>query len=100
MRTHADRLRAADADLKKKLAEALEQQAATSEVLQVISRLPGELEPVFQAMLANAVRLCEASFGMLFRFEGSAWRAVAMVGVPPVPSSGSAGRCGRIREPD
>src|SRR5262249_21061297 len=67
----------------RELSEALEQQTGTSEVLQVISRSPGELEPVFQAMLANAVRLCEASFGMLFRFEGGAWRAVAMLGVPP-----------------
>jgi signal transduction histidine kinase len=52
-------------------------------VLRVISSTPGELEPVFEAMLVNAVRLCEASFGMLFRFEGGAWQAVAMLGVPP-----------------
>src|SRR5262249_47063979 len=52
------------------LSEALEQQTATSEVLQVISRSPGELEPVFQTMLANAVKLCDAKFGMLNLFDG------------------------------
>jgi signal transduction histidine kinase len=67
----------------RELSEALEQQTATSQVLQVISSSPGELESVFQAMLDNAIRICEASFGVLFRFEDGAWRAAAMLGVPP-----------------
>jgi two-component system, NtrC family, sensor kinase len=63
--------------------EALEQQTATSEVLSVISKSAGELEPVFQAMLANATRICEAKFGVLFRYENGAFHAAASLGVPP-----------------
>ena len=64
------------------LRESLQQQTATSEVLQVISRSPGELEPVFKAMLANATDICEAKFGFLWLAEGDGFRAVAMLGVP------------------
>jgi GAF domain-containing protein len=64
------------------LTEALEQQTATSEVLGVISRSPGELEPVFEAMLANATRICGAKFGSLYLYNGEAYRAVAFHNAP------------------
>jgi hypothetical protein len=56
----------------RELGESLNQQTATSEVLKVISSSPGDLQPVFEAMLANATRLCEAKFGVLYRSEGDA----------------------------
>ena len=65
------------------LRESLQQQTATADVLKVISSSPGELEPVFQAMLANAVRICGANFGVLFRYSDGAWRADATYNVPP-----------------
>jgi GAF domain-containing protein len=65
------------------LSESLEQQTATSEVLKVISSSPGELKPVFDALLANAVRICDAKFGVLFLTEGDAFRYVALHGAPP-----------------
>src|SRR6266478_4117023 len=68
----------------RELSESLEHQTATSEVLGVISRSPGELEPVFQAMLANATRICEAKFGMLYLWEGEGhYRVAALHGAPP-----------------
>src|SRR5262249_3354611 len=66
----------------RELSESLEQQTATSEVLQVISSSPGELEPVFQAVLESAVRICRARFGNLLLFDGTAMRVVAMHNAP------------------
>src|SRR5262245_11173023 len=66
----------------RELSESLEQQTATSEVLKVISSSPGELEPVFQAILANATGICGAKFGVLFRYENDAFRAAAMLNAP------------------
>ena len=65
------------------LAEALEQQTATSEVLKVISSSPGELEPVFNAMLENAVSICDAKFGNLFLIDSDGARWEAGVRTPP-----------------
>ncbi len=77
-------------DLEEKLAraqrerdEALEQQRATAEVLRVISSSPGELQPVFNAMLANAVRICDAKFGFMNRYDGDTWKIAAVHGAAP-----------------
>jgi GAF domain-containing protein len=72
-----------NARLLNELRESLQQQTATADVLKVISSSPGELEPVFQAMLENATRICEAKFGHLFLREGDDFRAVALESAAP-----------------
>src|SRR5262249_2907985 len=77
------RLFEAEQQRTRQLSESLDQQTANPEGLGVISSSPGELEPVFQAMLENAVRICEAKFGSLFRFDGKAFHLAAKFGTPP-----------------
>ena len=79
LRERTDDLTGRTADL----TEALEQQTATSEVLQVISRSPGDLEPVFGAMLENAVRICDAKFGNIYRWDGETLNLIATHHTPP-----------------
>jgi len=79
------------------LRQSLEQQTATSEVLGVISSSPGELEPVFDAMLANATRVCEASYGALWACEGDGFRNVALHGALPADYAAELRRMANFR---
>ena len=97
-RARVDRIRKPRADLEQQLekyrhelvearehlSEALERQAATDEVLRVISSSPGDLEPVFETILADATRLCQAKLGMLYLWEGEGqYRVAGLHGAPP-----------------
>ena len=77
------RLLEAEQQRTRELSESLEQQTATADVLRVISSSPGELEPVFQAMLANAMSICDAKFGIMYEFGVGQFRAMSWKGVPP-----------------
>jgi hypothetical protein len=81
-------LRKQIATLKRELAEALERQTTASEVLEVISSTPGELEPVFRKMLENATRVCGAKFGNMVLFDGDLVRRVAGYNLPRTTNSG------------
>ncbi len=100
----AGRLESSYADLKtkvefrKELSEALQRETATSQVLGIISSSPTDLEPVFEAILANATRLCEASYGTLWLCEGDAIRTVALHG--PLPTAFAAERRRGLFRPD
>jgi GAF domain-containing protein len=89
-RTHVDRVREPRADLEKELeartremSEAREQQAATAEVLRIISSSPGDLKPVFETILVEATRLCEAKFGTLYLRDGDGFHAASLHNAPP-----------------
>src|SRR6266508_3279965 len=81
------RLEKSYADLKKQLSESLERETATSEVLGIVSRSPADLGPVFETILANATRLCEASYGTLWLCKGDTFRAAALHGAEALPDA-------------
>jgi two-component system, NtrC family, sensor kinase len=77
------RLFEAEQQRTRELAESLEQQTATSEVLRVVSSSPGDLEPVFEAMPEKAVHTCDAKFGNIYRWDGEALHLLASHNTPP-----------------
>src|SRR5262245_50636428 len=79
LRDQASELR----ESRRQLSEALQREIATADVLKVISSSPGKLEPVFQALLANAIRVIGAKFGTMYLCEADAFRIVAMYGASP-----------------
>jgi hypothetical protein len=82
-RSAADDSESEVAQLKRELHEAVEQQTATAEILRVISSSAGDLQPVFEAILENATRICDAKFGNLWLREGDKFRIVALYGGSP-----------------
>jgi class 3 adenylate cyclase len=95
---HADRQSSQSNDqLRRELDEAREQQAATTDVLRIVSASSGEVKPVFEAILTKAVRICEAKFGMLTLYEGdNVFRTVAMHNLPPAYAQRAAERRDRF----
>src|SRR5262249_34264772 len=86
-----------DTVISRELSEALEREKATSQVLGIISSSPRDLQPVFEAILANATRLCEASYGTLWLCEGDAFRIAAVHGVVPAAYAAERPRGGVFR---
>ncbi len=87
-KTPVDRLRAANADLnnadlKKRLAEALEQQTATAEILGIISSSPTDVQPVFDTIVRNFVSLCGSTFGAIYTFDGELVHFASAYGFSP-----------------
>ena len=79
----ADQVRRTSEELERELAEAREQQAATAEILRVISSLPTDVQPVFDTIARSAARLCEALDVMVLRVDGDVLRLVAHYGPMP-----------------
>src|SRR5262249_44535441 len=82
-RARVGRKRASNSELEKKFAEALEREAATSEVLRVISSSPNDIQPVFNMIVTSAARLCKARYCWVFRFDGKLIHFAAEHGLPP-----------------